>query len=137
MGDGASRDQLETLQRENAALRLRVAELQRAAARGSESDGLVEREELLRDAERVAHLGTWIWDFDLQRVIWSDELYRILGFEPGSVTPSTTVFVGCVHPEDRAYIQAELEKTARAGVMPPVEFRVVRPNGAVRYVAGS
>jgi PAS domain S-box-containing protein len=136
MGDGGSQSELEALQRENAALRLRVAELQRAG-HSETGSSLVEREELLRDAERVAHLGTWTWDFASGGVSWSDELYRILGLEPGSITPSPESFMRSVHADDRAYLQAELEKTARAGVMPPSAFRVVRVDGSIRHVTGS
>jgi hypothetical protein len=69
-----------TLQREVELLRARVAELQRQAARHEETAdvSLAEREELLREAERVAHLGTWTYDLASGRVTWSDEMYRVL-----------------------------------------------------------
>src|ERR1700743_1603427 len=104
MGDGAKPEHDDALQREVVGLRLQGAELQRAAARHEDTEGvsLADREELLRDAERVAHLGTWTWDIASGRVTWSDELHRILGIEPGRVTPSVEAFMGMVHPEDRA-----------------------------------
>ena len=63
------RDSDDALLREVLALRAQVAELQRAAARHEDVDGisLAEREELLREAERVAHLGTWTWDTGSRR----------------------------------------------------------------------
>src|SRR6476659_8849888 len=111
MVDGAKPADDDALQREVAILRLQVAELQRAAARHEETAGvsLAEREELLRDAERVAHLGTWTWDISSGRVTWSDELYRILGLDPGSVTPSVDAYMAKVHPDDRASALAAAE----------------------------
>jgi two-component system cell cycle sensor histidine kinase/response regulator CckA len=126
--------ELDGLQREVVALRSRVAELQRAAARHEDTDGisLAEREELLREAERIAHLGTWTWDLGSGRVTWSAELYRILGQEPGSITPSVEAFFAAVHPEDRERAQAATEQAIRDGVLPLVDCRVVRPDGSIR-----
>src|SRR6188474_3294169 len=109
VGDGGSD---EALQREVLELRAQVAELQRAAARHEDTAGisLAEREELLREAERVAHLGTWTWDMESGRVTWSDEMYRILGVEPGKAVPSVEAFFGAVHADDRASAQAASEQ---------------------------
>jgi PAS domain S-box-containing protein len=129
----------DALLREVVALRLRVAELQRAAARHEDTEGisLAEREELLREAERVAHLGTWTWDLASGRVSWSDELYRILGYEPGSVTPSVERFFAAVHPEDRARAVAASEQSIRDGVLPLVDCRVIRTDGSIRQTTSS
>jgi signal transduction histidine kinase len=95
-GEGDSDD---ALLREVLTLRAQVAELQRAAARHEDTEGisLPEREELMREAERVAHLGTWTWDMESGRVTWSDELYRILGLEPDTAAPSVHSQRGSVH----------------------------------------
>src|SRR5690606_41574301 len=93
----------DALLREVLALRAQVADLQRAAARHEDTEGisLAEREELLREAERITHLGTWTWDIQSGRVSWSDELFRIFGFVPGSITPSPDAFMERIHPDDR------------------------------------
>jgi PAS domain S-box-containing protein len=139
MADGATRTDHDALEREVIGLRLRVVELQRAAARHEKTDGvsLAEREELLRDAERVAHLGTWTWDVESGRVTWSDELHRILGIEPGSVTPSVDAFMTMVHPDDLASARAAAEKSARDGSLAPNDCRIVRPDGSVRHTRTS
>jgi two-component system cell cycle sensor histidine kinase/response regulator CckA len=138
MADGVRREDYDALQREVVGLRLRVADLQRAAARHEDTDGvsLAEREELLRDAESVAHLGTWTWDIASGRVTWSDELHRILGIEPGSITPSVEAYMAMVHPEDRARAQAAAEQS-REGVLPLTACRVVRPDGSIRHTTAS
>jgi PAS domain S-box-containing protein len=137
--DRDERSEDDAVQRELVALRSRVAELQRAAARHEDTDGisLAEREELLREAERVAHLGTWTWDLGSGRVTWSDELFRILGLELGSVTPSVEAFFAAVHPEDRERAQAAGQQSIRDGVLPPVDCRIVRPDGSIRHTTNS
>ncbi len=139
MTNGATRADRDALEQEAIGLRLRVAELQRAAARHEETDGvsLPEREELLRDAERVAHLGTWTWDIASGRVTWSDELYRILGLAPGSVTPSVDAFMARVHPDDLQQARAAAMQSARDGSLPPNDCRVVRPDGSIRHTRTS
>ncbi|MFT3924460.1 MAG: PAS domain-containing protein [Myxococcales bacterium] len=120
-------------------MRLRIAELQRGAERDAHTVGttLFEREELLRDAERVAHLGTWTWDVASGQATWSDELYRILGHEPASVVPSPEAFLGQVHHEDRAMVQAEMSRSMNTGVARASAFRIVRPDGSTRHATGS
>jgi len=138
-GGQDGRDVDDALRREVVDLRLRVAELQRAAARHEDTEGisLAEREELVREAERVAHLGTWTWDLASGRVTWSDELYRILGLEPGSVAPAVDGFFAAIHPADRAHMQAASDQSIREGVLPLVDFRIVRPDGSIRLMSGS
>jgi two-component system cell cycle sensor histidine kinase/response regulator CckA len=138
-GDGHERGEDDALLREVLVLRARVAELQRAAARHEDTAGisLAEREELLHEAERAAHLGTWTWDVGTGRVTWSDELFRILGREPGSITPSVEHFFAAVHPEDRARAEAASAQSLKDGVLPPVDCRVVRPDGSVRHTTSS
>src|SRR5262245_58252374 len=98
----------DALLREVIALRAQVAEFQRAAARHEDTEdiSLAEREELLREAERIAHLGTWMWDIQSGRVTWSDEMFRLFGLEPGSILPTVEYFFAAVHPEDRERIMA-------------------------------
>jgi two-component system, cell cycle sensor histidine kinase and response regulator CckA len=138
-GELDQRGELDALRREVVALRSRVAELQRAAARHEDADGitLAQREELLLDAERTAHVGTWTWDLGSGRVTWSDELFRILGLEPGSITPSVEAFFAAVHPGDRARAQAAAERSISDGVLPLVDCRIVRPDGSIRHTTSS
>ena len=123
------------MRREVVILRARVAEQQRAAALHEETEGvsLAEREELLREAERVCHFGTWMWDVASGRVTWSDEMYRILGLERGSITPSVEGFRALVHEEDRNRAAEAAEQVVRDGMMPLIDCRIVRPDGSIRH----
>ena len=52
----------------------------------------------------------WEWDIATGRVVWSDELFRIYGFEPGATEPSYAAFLARVHPEDRDAVDARNKK---------------------------
>ena len=53
---------------------------------------------LLDCGEEGAQIGSWDWRLDTDRLLWSDNLYRIFGLEPGAVTPSPSYVVAQSHP---------------------------------------
>ncbi len=99
-------------------------------------EDLRERQALLLEAERLAHLGHWARDLRSGRFSWSDEIYRILGHAPGSLVPGRETFLEAVAPEDRERIAETLTATARDGVTRRAEFRVVTTQGSVRCLDG-
>jgi PAS domain S-box-containing protein len=95
-------------------------------------EDLRERQALLLEAERLAHLGHWARNLRSGRSSWSDEIYRILGHAPGSFIPGREAFLEAVAPEDRERIAETLSATARDGVTRRAEFQVVTRQGSVR-----
>ena len=55
-------------------------------------DDLTRTATLLKESERLAHLGSWEMNFITNTTYWSDEHYRVIGYEPGGVDPALTVF---------------------------------------------
>lgn len=61
----------------------------------------LEKSELgLKQAQELSHIGNWELDFVRQRSFWSDEMYRILGFEPGEIKPTLDNYLAAVHKDD-------------------------------------
>src|SRR5258708_2828283 len=73
-------------------------------------DALRSSERLLSEAQRVAHIGNWIWDLPNRAVTWSDELYRLFGMEPGGFDPGAEA-MGFVHPDDHGAIANAIRHT--------------------------
>jgi PAS domain S-box-containing protein len=71
---------------------------------------LVLSRRLLADAQQLARIGSWEWDLASNVVTWSDELFRIYGYEPQSVDVSYEAFLGRVHPDDRASVDERNQK---------------------------
>lgn len=94
---------------------------------------LSERERQLISAQSMAGVGNWQADLSNGELIWSDEIYRIFGYEPGSFTPSVEAFHQAIHPDDQEMV-LESEKQAEKTGTHDVEHRILQPNGAVRYV---
>lgn len=88
----------------------------------------------LAEAERIAHLGGWIWDIEPNTLQWSDETYRLFGIEPQSVEMSYPAFLAYVHPKDRDLVEATVADALREGGRYKVEHRIVLPDGAVKFV---
>ncbi|MDP2441399.1 PAS domain-containing protein [Rhodoferax sp.] len=94
---------------------------------------LAERERQLREAQTLACIGNWSADLSSGTLTWSDEIYRIFGYAPGSFAPSVDAFRAAVHPDDLALVR-ESEKRAEQTGRHDVVHRIVRPDGTVRHV---
>jgi PAS domain S-box-containing protein len=58
-------------------------------------------EERLARAQLIAHVGDWEWDIATNAVHWSDELYRIYGYQPGEISPDYALVVDAMHPDSK------------------------------------
>ncbi|MGA9371096.1 MAG: PAS domain S-box protein [Solirubrobacterales bacterium] len=84
----------------------------------------------LEEAQRLARLGSWEWDVVGDRVIWSDELFRIYGLEPGEMEPTYERFLERIHPADREAVD-QRNRRAFADHLPFEDVkRATRANGS-------
>ncbi|MFL5817027.1 MAG: EAL domain-containing protein [Conexibacter sp.] len=93
-------------------------------------------EHALAEAQRLARIGSWEWAVQEDRVVWSDELYRIYGIEPDGFDARYESYVAHIHPDDRGLVQHEIERALREAGPFRFEHRVIRPDGEVRIVDG-
>jgi PAS domain S-box-containing protein len=97
-------------------------------------DGLRRSEARLEEAQRITHVGYWDRDFAADTVTWSDETYRIYGLTPRHGMVTLAELQALIHPEDlRTWTEAVAEALA-GGARYDLEYRVVRPDGALRIV---
>ena len=89
---------------------------------------------LLRRAQHLAQMGSDIRDMRSGARKWSDECYRIFGVSPDTFVPTPESVLELIHPDDRAMILAVRAQIA-AGICPdPISYKIVRPDGNIRYV---
>jgi PAS domain S-box-containing protein len=92
-------------------------------------------EELLARTEQLGHMGSWEWQPGDDHMVWSDNLYRIFGLEPGEIEPTLDFFFDHVHPSDRDRVEAKTERWRREdAVDDTLQFRFVRPDGDLRHL---
>ncbi|TMB71849.1 MAG: DUF4118 domain-containing protein [Deltaproteobacteria bacterium] len=132
-----ARDELELkVQERTAELRQINEELRAEIAERKNAEGaLLSSEAQLKQAQAVAHLGSYEVDALTGHTRWSDEVFRILGLDPASGSLSRQEFVErLVHPEDREYAMQGYDRVVHEGKLYDLEYRVIRPDGSVRFV---
>ncbi len=100
----------------------------------SELDDLAAR---VDNAQHLAGMGDYDWHIASDTNRWSDELYRIYGYDPQSFNPSYERFLANIHPEDRERIQAIHQQAYATGEPYRMIERIVRPDGDVRYLSSN
>ncbi len=98
-------------------------------------------EHMLEQSQSTAHVGSWDLTFpaggglpDPDSLRWSDEAYRIFGYEPGAVAITPSFFFESIHPEDREAVRAVSKDGAERGEPFEKDYRIVRPDGTVRMI---
>ena len=111
-----------------------------AIERKRTEEELRESESLLAASQRITHQGSWVIDLsgsaDTQKnkERWSDEHYRIFGFEPGQIEITDEKFYNSVHPDDRELLSRVLREAIEQHRPFDIEHRIILPDGAERIV---
>jgi diguanylate cyclase (GGDEF)-like protein/PAS domain S-box-containing protein len=94
----------------------------------------------LATAQRIAHFGSVVLDIpsinepEKNPVRWSDEVFRIFGYEPGGVGVSRQTYFRSIHPDDRENVRKALDHAIHEAKPFAIDFRVVRPDGTERNI---
>lgn len=98
------------------------------------------RESSMAAAQRIAHLGSWELalthanDLDAGALHWSDEMFRIAGYEPGSVAVSRKFFLSLVPPADHEPVRQAMNAAIRERRSYSIVHRLLRPSGETRIL---
>ncbi|RXH24168.1 histidine kinase [Bradyrhizobium nanningense] len=101
-------------------------------------DRLRRSEAWLSQAQRLSRSGNWVYDATTKLYIyWSDESYRIWGFDPLQGLPSRADMWGRIHPDDRDRVSETVQEAVRLKTDFTTEFRILLPDGTVRFLEGT
>jgi PAS domain S-box-containing protein len=116
--------------------RLMQADLERQIAeeRASASETLRESEAMLQIALQANGLALWVWDFKQDVLHWSEQKYRMIGIEPGSIEPTTEAWFRAIHPDDLAGVKKTFMIARESGADYHAQYRVVWPDGSVHWL---
>lgn len=89
------------------------------------------------NAQQLANMGDYDWHIPTDTNQWSDQLYRIYGYEPQSFNASYERFLSCLHPDDREHIMAIHQQALATGEPYHMTERIIRPDGELRYLASN
>ncbi len=134
--DGVTRwlyRQVKTVRDANGSARTALITNQDITERKAAEEALRLSQEHLARVQQVANIGSTEVDLATGKAIWSDEIYILLGIDPGSVEPGVDSFADAIHPDDRAAMR-EASRRGRCGEdVQPLEFRVSGPAGTIRW----
>ncbi|MDY6978818.1 MAG: EAL domain-containing protein [Pseudomonadota bacterium] len=88
----------------------------------------------LTTAQKIAHLGNWEWNLVSDEVRWSDEVYRILGLQPGSCQPGLEKLLSYLPETEREKTRAIIESSVANETPFEIENTLVRPDDSICYV---
>ena len=120
-------------------LRLRTRTLRREIPTRRHAEQELKRsEDRLAEAQNVAHVGSWEWDFNTHEIYCSDELYRILNLDvkPNHVNTLFGALFEQVHPEDQKEVKDRIANAFEQKEPYRVEHRIVLPDESIRYLMG-
>lgn len=91
--------------------------------------------QMLRVASEIGKVGLWDWNVETGEIYWSDEHYRMGGYEPGDVAPSYDLWSKLIHPEDRDVFDRRVSEAMESGQDYINEYRICHPDGEVVWMS--
>jgi PAS domain S-box-containing protein len=110
-----------------------LREAEERAERGKAEEELRRSEAYLAEGQRLSHTGSFGWDVLSEEIFWSDETYRIFGYDPAT-NPTVQMVIDRTHPDDRMRIRQIMDRASIERTSSTAEFRLMMPDGAVKYV---
>lgn len=104
-------------------------------ARRSAEQQLDHGAKMLLVATEIAKVAIWDWNVETGNLIWSDEHFRIEGYEVGEVIPTYDLWAERVYPEDREACKIKVEAAMESGEDYVDEHRICHPSGELRWVS--
>ena len=116
--------------------RLTLAHVQRELAeeRARTSEALREHDERLQIALQSAGMGLWVWDIGHDTMYWSDEMFRLIGYQPGDFAANTERWMASIHPDDAGNVRQRVDENRNGGSDARHDYRLVLPDGQLRWV---
>jgi PAS domain S-box-containing protein len=102
--------------------------------RKTAEEALRTSEAYLAEAQRLSHTGSWAWRPDTDIRYWSEECFRILGFDPQDGLPRQEELIQRIHPDDQWVFRESADRAKHNKVDEEIDYRIVCPGGTVRDI---
>lgn len=91
-------------------------------------------EKSLNEAQAIAKIGSWNYTLATQKIEWSDETFRLWGFDPKEGPPDFDTFVRRIHKDDQAYFTKTVERSIKLGSSYKIDHRICLPGGIEKSI---
>jgi diguanylate cyclase (GGDEF)-like protein/PAS domain S-box-containing protein len=95
---------------------------------------LTESEKRLREAQRIAQVGSWALDLVTGELTWSDEIFRLFEIDKAAFDASYDAFLDAVHPEDRERVNQAYTESLATRTPYEITHRLRMPDGRIKWV---
>jgi PAS domain-containing protein len=109
-------------------------QLGRVVERNRAQEALRQSEASLAEAQRIAWIGNLKWDLTTDEISWSDEVYRIYGYEPKEFVPTLDKVLERTHPDDRHLLREAIDGILNEGKPYDFDHSIVMPDGETRVI---
>ena len=97
-------------------------------------ESLRKSEAYLADAQKLSQTGSWAWSPEVGIKYWSEECYRVQGFDPRDGLPRFEELFQRMHPDDQPKVKELMQRVVRKKIDFETDYRLVHPDGAVRDI---
>jgi PAS domain S-box-containing protein len=97
---------------------------------------LREKEDSLEEAQRIAKMGSWIWDLPTNWLSWSDNMCLIHGIEPSEFDGSFETFTSLIHPDDLDFVMSHIQEIIETKIESELFYRIINKEGDLKFVQG-
>lgn len=108
--------------------------LQDITERQRVEEALHKSEKDLKEAQRLAKIGSWDWDASTDTITWSAEYYRIFGFDPARRPPGYADHLKIYTPESAARLDAAVKRNMQTGEAYDIDLELARTEGSCRWI---
>ena len=109
---------------------VRTVEFRDITERKQAEEALIRSERELKNAQQITHIGSWYLDAATNQVVWTEELYKMYGFDPELPVPPYTEHQKLFTPESWELLSSSLAKTKETGIPYELELKTVRKDSS-------
>ena len=120
----------ETIQRINRFINGITAALAKSIAEKATAESEIK----LKEAQRIAHIGSWDWQVNSNELLWSDELFKIFEVDQNAIDIDFELYMSCIHPEDREMVQGYVQNAMVKKQPYTFRHRINTHSQRVKYV---
>ncbi len=91
----------------------------------------------LIEAQQLAHIGSWEWDVQANKIQWSDELYRIYGLQPQELEPDYETYIKLIHPDHRDLVHSLVQQALKDHRPFKFMHKIICPDGSIKMVSST
>src|SRR5438874_5457987 len=91
-------------------------------------------EAYLAEGQRISHTGSWGWNVATGELFWSQEHFRIFGFDSETAKPSYPMFLEKIHPKDRPLVEQTVDRAVRERSDLEIDYQIVLTDGSTKYL---